>query len=555
MSSNRRVLFLLFVFALLVSIPILHAGFVVSDDAQDSSVRGLLQILHLNVWQYAWAQNVNLSLGQGRVYIFAFADLPIFYYFPDPFATQVVRLIFIWASLITAAWFVRCLTKNKQVALSLVLVIPLFWSIRNFGDPLVSYGAALSLLTLFMMLSLGAYLQFCERKNSVWYVSSVLAYVASLLIYEPGITSLFCLLVLAWLQRRSLKQFLIHMSPYLVVTFLYGIVWMVVRQHTVVYDGVAIGHFDFAVIKPFLYQLTAPLPLDYGLLSGHFFKWIVLTQFFSNPYSVCFLVVLAIVSYILGRALFPQIQLTHKQSKALLLLALPLCVVPAVLIALTAKYREILAWGLAYLPIYVEYIGVGFLLLVLLNKIKHKQQPRWAILFSLLICLSFIFNTYNVNRLNEQFKYPRALQVEAIQHGLLKDLPKNSLILMRETWGIPAFFEQNGQVQVQTQFLSANLTDLKPSQQAIFVLLTNNKPLTSEGTVLLGRVISLEYNTVNNVSRVSGIVFSQTREFSSFGQIQKMAMLPREQHVAVSWQCVPHWVVPCFSQPVAKEFS
>ncbi|MCX7123515.1 MAG: hypothetical protein NTV32_07645 [Gammaproteobacteria bacterium] len=547
MKSNIKIVIWLIIFALIVSLPILHAGFFGGDDPLNSSAIGAVKALHLNIWQYTVQNDLGISLSQRRIFLFGFTSMPLFYYFPDSTQVQIVRLIFIWASLISVAWLVGLLTKNIKASFGFILLIPLFWSIRNFGDPLVSYGLALQLLVLFMMLSLVGYVQFHEKKHWLWLLGSIISYALAVLIYEPGITTFFCLMILVWFKRDSIQQFLLCMLPYVLLTLIYGVACLIVRHHAALYNGVAVGHFDFKVILTFLYQLTAPFPLDYGILSGHFFKPIVFVQFFTKPDSVVCLAILAVVSYQLFKALLPQLRLDHKSRRLLTVLALPLCIIPALLIAITEKYRDVLAWGLAYLPIYIEYIGFTLLLLVCLSKIKNTQKKWPAALFSLLICMSFIFNTYSVNRENDHFKYPRILQVEAFQQGLLQNVPSNALVLSKNFWVSSNFFLQNANVSLQSFNLTLQSGQVNLKNQPVYFMLTQNVPFTVNGTVTLGRVTALDYVLMDDQEKVSGMTFQDVRVFSAFGHEKKMIGLPGVQHVVVSWQCIPHSEAPCFS--------
>ncbi len=546
MKSNRKTVLLLIIFALILSLPILQAGFFGGDDPLNSSAIGAVKALHLNIWQYTVQTDLATSLSQGRIFLFGFTAMPLFYYFPDSMQVQIVRLVFIWASLISAAWLVGLLTKNIKASFGFILLIPLFWSIRNFGDPLVSYGLALQLLVLFMILSLVGYLQFHEKKSRLWLLGSIISYALAVLIYEPGITTFFCLMILVWYKRNSVRQFLLCMLPYALLTLMYGVACLIVRHHAVLYNGVAVGHFDFKVVLTFLYQLTAPFPLDYGILSGHFFKPIVFVQFFTKPYWVICLLILAGVSYQLFKILLPQLSLDQKSRRLLTVLALPLCIIPALLIAITEKYRDILAWGLAYLPIYIEYIGFAFLLLVCLSKVKNTQKKWPAAVFSFLICMSFIFNTYSVNRENDHFKYPRILQMEAFRWGLLQNIPSNALVLSKNFWVSSNFFLQNAQVSLQTFDFNLQSGQVNLKAQPVYFMLTQNVPFTVNGTVTLGRVTALDYTLIDHQEKISGITMQDVQVFSALRSEKKITSLPAVRHIIVSWQCIPHSDVPCF---------
>ena len=480
--------------------------------------------------------------------------LPILYYFPSPLYCQMVRLFFIWLSLIITAWLITLITKNLKVSLLFILLAPSLWSMRylSHSDPLASYGAELSLLTIFMMLTLCFFIKFVEHKKWAWLLLSILVYCLALMIYEPGIVTFFCIVILAWFYTDTLKKFCVCILPYVLITLIYLAACMVIRHHlNVLYGGVAIAKFDTRGLMTFVYELIAPFPLSYGILHGHFFKIVTFWSFFNVPYLIVCLVVLAPLSYVIFNRLTQNLVLGQKYRRLLIALAIPLCVVPAILIGITAKYQDILGWGLAYLPVYVQYMGATFLLIVLLAPLKRLWRHAAAFIFSLIICLSFIFNWYSVRIENNRFQDPRALEIMALQNGILKNISNNATIMSKDHWTQPAFFLQYGGVHLSTIPLNNGQT-ITPDQfrqmsRSLFFLWSDNINYSSNGTVLLGKVKNLNFKMVNNSPQLSGIVLDNADIFSSFDHAQALHHLNAPQYIRVDWSCPPHVDIPCFS--------
>ena len=89
--------------------------------------------------------------------------------------------------------------------------------------------------------------------------------------------------------------------------------------------------------------------------------------------------------------------------------------------------------------------------------------------------------------------------------------------------------------------------------QPVFFMWTQHIPFSVNGTVTLGRVMALDYVSIDHQDKVSGITMQDVRVFSASGPVKKIIVSPGVQHVVVSWQCMPHWDVPCFSSASNKD--
>ena len=140
MIKNKTILFLLLIIILIVSLPILQAGFF-NDDVQNSSAMGAAELLHQHAWSYIWRQSMYVSLGSGRLFpITAFTQVLASYYFSTPLAYQTLHVIAIWLSVISMAWLVQLITKNMSISLFFILLFPVYWSMRNMADALLSFS-------------------------------------------------------------------------------------------------------------------------------------------------------------------------------------------------------------------------------------------------------------------------------------------------------------------------------------------------------------------------------------------------------------------------------
>lgn len=151
------------------------------------------------------------------------------------------------------------------------------------------------------------------------------------------------------------------------------------------------------------------------------------------------------------------------------MMAIPFCVIPSLLMAVSIKYQAWLHWGFAYVPGYIQYIGMAFLLLYLLNKIKRFHRAVASVL-SLILCLGFMFNSILVQQENSLFKYPRALDDQALQAGLLNHFPESGVLMTQDSWVNPAYLMQHTRRVIQVVPFTQQNIELYASAVPLFLM-------------------------------------------------------------------------------------
>jgi hypothetical protein len=143
-------IFLLIPFYALNFAPLLEAGFV-GDDIYSVLIKAELQLSNTGLWKFITDDFVGWMVNGGRIFPLAIiAEHVFFYVFHEQASYQLARVIFIFLSLAACAWLVKLLTKSWEVGLLFLFLIPLFWSVQNFCDPLTSYGILLPLVTAYL---------------------------------------------------------------------------------------------------------------------------------------------------------------------------------------------------------------------------------------------------------------------------------------------------------------------------------------------------------------------------------------------------------------------
>ena len=596
-KGSLKLLLCLFIFYCLICTPILHAGFL-GDDVLNSLTPGTIALANISLFALCLTY-IKSWIALGRIFPLGFlVQYPFFYLFTVPFLYQIVRVIFIWLSLLSAAWLLQLLIKNIKASLLFLFLIPAFWSIRNMSDPLTSYALLLPALTLFIFFSLISFIKFNQTKKALWLSLSLISYTCALMTYELGVLTLFCVLVIAWFSQPQKKQFVLSVVPHVLLTCLYIILCLILRHYAIsTYDGTTVAHFHKHLFLTFIYQLTASMPLNYGIFSGHCFKKVVFLSYFQEPFSIIILITVFIIVFFSFNKLLPHLVFTKKQRLLLLNLGLTLNIVPSLLIASTIKYQKVLAWGLGYLPVYIQYIGTAFIFLSLfslLNASKKSDLQKsnirilFSLIFSLITCLSLIFNTAVVKKENVLWQNGRDLEISAIEQGVLSHVPPGAVLVSKDQWANPAFYQQYGKVNTRALILldSSQLTPKFSSMQTLpdysfappkensykilgtiqqtpqgftilnpqvsrtnvisplFFMKYDQMPSSKDGDVIVGQITGLEFKFVKETPQLTGMTLTDLTFFSKQGNQTHIKFVKNTQPIEITWLCFHKFDLP-----------
>jgi High-affinity Fe2+/Pb2+ permease len=138
-------------------------------------------------------------------------------------------------------------------------------------------------------------------------------------------------------------------------------------------------------------------------------------------------------------------------------------VLPAIIIAQTAKYQESLVWGWAHISVYMQFFGLTIILVVvfayLAGSVRFKLGRRAQIAATGLLALSagavsatsFMANRHMIEHRNRVLRYPREFLANALERGLLRGVPEGSIILREslDPWDLDSFYAMHGHVHLQ----------------------------------------------------------------------------------------------------------
>jgi hypothetical protein len=510
---TRKLLAYLFVyvpFCLLVSLPILQAGYF-SDDILNSLIAGSFANQKINFF-LGLMQYMNDALVIGRFYpLSVLSSVSMFYLFPQVSTYQVVRLIFIWLSILSYAWIIKQITRLSSAAWLLVLFVPMCWSIRDMPDPIVSFAVLLPLLSLCMSLSVIFYINYQKSGLQDWRSWSLLMYIFALATYEFGVTT-FCLLaVVSILGPDARKRPYRDLWPFMLLTVGYVAVNIAVRLMRVDgYNGLLVGQAS-GFIPTFIAQLVSSLPLSYRVIAGepsisivNLFNWIS-----AKPYLMALMIYVFLLMVMTMNFLLRKIKIGRQGLLCLLGLGLTLIIIPSAIIATSSKYQHIISAGKGYLGVYLQYFGMSMLLIALISGVNQRASVRlfhqaMAVMLSTLFVYGWLLNYYVVMTVNNRLSYQRLLTESALQHRLLSELPPQAIIITPLLlWTNADFYRLHSGFTPHAITDINNLSMLPPDSNPSYVIDAHHLAQTRAGYVLLGEVKHYHAKKLNSAVSIT----------------------------------------------------
>jgi hypothetical protein len=506
--------FLLMAFCILVSLPMLQAGYF-SDDIINSLIPGDIAMREQDFWTFVLTSMQNW-LASGRLFpVSIISSISVFNLVPDEHHYQMVRSVFIWASVFSFAWLLKTVSKDIAASILFIFLLPLCWSIRDAAEPLTSFAIFLPLVTLFITFTQLFYLKYKSSAQQVWLGLSLIMFVCALCTYEVGIiayTLLFTLMVCTPGKIiKDIKPYSIILVAYLIVNlYLYSV-------SKNVYDGIQIN-FSGKFWSAFAAQFTAALPLSYWLFATKH----ALTQL-PNAFSMQSLPqdILFIIAAISIYQLLTKLALSRQSVKNIFFIGLNLTLMPALLIGISQKYQALVQMGVGYIPVYLQYFGMACLLLFILGLITFIRMHIYlrrlvylllALSLSGVITFATSLNYLTVHILNEKFSDKRVLVEMALHHQVLATVPDHAYLVEKMyLWNTPDFYWQNankklaGVIDIYDGTLMSTLNK--------YLIVTYQLPHSRSGYVMVGPMFDAQLTELKNNDMVQTIYLSHPRIF------------------------------------------
>jgi len=464
--SSRQALLLTvaaLILNLLFLLPLMKTPFLGDDSWCESTIRGFMELTNTSLGQLCWAVEKDYLKG-GRWYPLVTYYYPLFYFASrETYKALVIGLILV--NVMQLGVLVRSITRSQSMAIMAMLMPPLFFQLRLYHDPILSYYGLMQLETAFILGSLSCFLRYLLTEKRGWLWGSAALYGLNLLTYEAfyGVIVAYPLLAYyqwrKWISSKMAKALI----PFIGLAVVNVLVMMTLRSlYTVSYEGNHLNLTAWTWGLTFAKEALGALPLSYFTT----FPETVSAIFEAlSPGALVFISVASVALYLWVCRWFKAdrgAKVESERLSTLALLGLTLWITPCIIISGAVKYQQELRWGLAYLPVYVSYFGVMMLAVAAIQSLSQliTQHLRLRSVVSiasaaLLVCvftLNCATNLYVIDAYRTAELRPRLLVETAMKNGLFRSMPQGSYLICGlpvRPWDTPAFYRMHSGLSLQ----------------------------------------------------------------------------------------------------------
>jgi hypothetical protein len=233
------------------------------------------------------------------------------------------------------------------------------------------------------------------------------------------------------------------------------------------YPGVIINIDIYNITIAFIKQTVSAFPLSY-LIAKNFSSPLPNIDDVIRSFDII-AIIIASIFFFLSVFVLKYVQreiseekITRLDLRHLSIIGLLVLILPGILVSLSSKYQKELYWGVGYLPVYISYFGVAIIIicaiiLILNNKIIYNKILIKIIIISMVIsltgALTYTSNENVIENLNQEWLYPRLIIEDALNDGLFKFVPDDSILLVDSSnplWEQPSFYLMHSGVRLRS---------------------------------------------------------------------------------------------------------
>lgn len=435
--------------------PVLDSPYLGDDSWRESAIRGIALLADKSLLEICWG-TVKDYAASGRWYPLIIYYCPVFFYL-DQTTYKTVTLFFTVFNVIGFGYLVKVLTSSRLAGLVAMMLPPLFFQLRFYHDPILSYYFLMQLEFSLITATLVFFVLHLKACRPIYMPLSVLAFTVCLMIYESAVAfSILPVFTAYYVGKHSVRNSLNKAWPFLIVTLInVGIILFVRIKFGVHYEGVRLSLDPLQWLVAFGKQLFAGLPMSFfasgGLPGTASIESLKHSFLLSLAVGCLWAAAWFMVSYF---SMHDRPMIDKRKLGLPVALGCALWVLPSALVAFSEKYQTELKWGIGYLPVYWSYFGVMLIassgILLCARWLEGTQwAKKWTIVGSVALLGGIVSGTNYQNnitvveRYNAAEHYPRKTIERALRCGLFRPVPESSYLLCGQpnhSWDTPPFF-------------------------------------------------------------------------------------------------------------------
>ena len=420
-------------------LPVLRTGYLFDDSFNsyfdaEAHLRGLsfvgytLRIIHVYIDQ------------QGRFYPLAFFQT----YGLLSYTSLYVYKLTLIALTVVDALLAMLLLRTLRVPRFAVLLFPLAFcatlQMRAFLDPLLGFAGLMQTVAALVLASAILFVCHLRRSRAAFLAVSLLLLALACLEYEAAMTFGLLYPVLALAERRGWRNVLRASIPPIAVTVIFLALAVVLRlrvgNNSVYRADLTLGPAVWA----FAHQFSGGLPLSYFAVSDSLFgrRSAFIEQRFTITGNVAFLctALLASAAIVWQATRARAAGALARTATTVGLTGLVIAVAPVLLLSISPRWQPFLSYGVAYIPVEIQAIGVAIVIVLLawLDVAKIGRLPAGGVAAAgclavvAVACVTFLANDAVVDGFVPG-KAERSFEEHALGAGLLEAFPRAASVV------------------------------------------------------------------------------------------------------------------------------
>lgn len=376
---NRIYITTFFLFGILILSPILFSDYF-GDDIYNFQVHGAVPAYYDSVYDLTVFYFKKWVFEQGRFFPGAFYAYYVFWLFDNVVSYKIFLVVCILINIIAFSYLVYMLTKNIKLVFLFSITVLLLFQFKYYHDSFLSFHGLIQLVFLYVTIALIFLIKFFEKKNKYYLVLSTLFYTFSLLTYEISFSFLLIFIIIIFVYSENLKtkivNFIIFILPYVAIFSLN----IYIRHIGVANEGAYSINFNFmTILKTYIFQISSTLPLSYIFKDVN--VWLKLL------FAFIFMLFLFIS--------FKRIS-KNKDERVMYLIGFALIFLTPILITLSPKYQSEIRFGVGYIPVYIQYFGLGILIATFISSLNNLFYKNLGYLALIVIGIIHLKSNINV---------------------------------------------------------------------------------------------------------------------------------------------------------------
>lgn len=462
-----------------------------ADDMWNSNIQAAKYLDGFNAWEVTWNQFL-VWLKMGRFFPFSNYAALLFSIVPSVTVYKSCIIGMIWLNNYICGCCLKRITKSNAIQFLYMLIFPLFVQLTpEFDSGLYCYHMLIQMVVLWCFLSLWCLLRYMEGRNVRYAIGSGCFYFLALGTYEVSFVFIFALFWVVFTMETDWKRRIRFCLPNLLVIICMGLANLGARLFLQegTYEGITVNISLKPMMLTFLKQCATCFPVGRYICSG--LKYCV-PYSEVYPYTIADILsviqvwdVLAVVLFVGVICMIKPIRiqlfemgtkeektaylnstqgvkeaaatieyLNGEESKnanqkegaaskkegiatwnrTIIGLGLIVFLFPGMLIAVSAKYQQILGWCGGHLPAYMQSVGIAIFLTGMLSFMFSRIRKQWIIktiqynglvIAIIILILNQVSGRAGVEYMNGFRRYPQENIEKAAEAGFFEEIAED----------------------------------------------------------------------------------------------------------------------------------